>query len=254
MNPCKIIEDLIPLYVDNTCSDGSREFIEEHVKSCSACQTLLESMKKPVEIDLPKQNTEKSFRRFSNFLVRRRVLTITLCILLTLTGSFAILWRPVINPYLNHPFYSPLDDIDAQLSRLSDGSLHIRFTYIGDQNPIAGGGIEGGREGEYTAHFQYSRMSDFLHRVLPSEASEFSHAFILHTAESKYFSDHQITPAISLTLIGSDGERILWQEGDELPPADEEAEALLQSRIDGGHCIPTEEYYRRIESGEIEFG
>ena len=254
MNPCSIVQDLLPLYADNTCSPGTREYVEEHIADCPACKALLESMKELIEFNPPKQDSKKNFRRFSSFLVRRRVLTITLCILLALTGSIAILWRPVINPYLNHPFYPPLDDMDAQLSMLSDGSVYVRFTYIGDQNIVAGGGVGGGSDGEYTANFQYSRMSNFLHRILPPEASEFSHAWILHTAESKYFAVHQIAPAISLTLIGSDGERILWQEGDELPPADEEAEALLQSRIDRGHCIPTEEYYRRVESGEIEFG
>ena len=30
MNPCKITEDLLPLYVDNTCSDDSREYVENH--------------------------------------------------------------------------------------------------------------------------------------------------------------------------------------------------------------------------------
>ena len=59
---------------------------------------------------------------------------------------------------------------------------------------------------------------------------------------------------VGFTLIGADGKRMFWKEGDELPPASEEAEALLRSKIESGYCIPVEEWRRRIEAGEIEFG
>ena len=250
MNPCKITEDLLPLYVDNTCSPGSREYVEEHINTCPACKALLESMKEPVQIELPKQNARKSFRSLSRKLVLRRGLVITLCVLLSLTGLIAVLWRPVINPYLFHTHYFLLDEIDAHLSRLSDGSIYVRLTYTGDEHTSPSSGVEHGSDGEYVVAFQYSRFHDFL---LPSDPG-YTREFIMATAESQYIYHHTMAPAVSLTLIGSDGERILWQEGDELPPADAEAEATLQWDIESGHRIPMKEWREKIESGEIEFG
>ncbi|MGN0334409.1 MAG: zf-HC2 domain-containing protein [Lachnospiraceae bacterium] len=40
---CKIIEDLLPLYLDNVCSDQSRQMVEVHLKECEECKKLLDS-------------------------------------------------------------------------------------------------------------------------------------------------------------------------------------------------------------------
>ena len=43
-NVCEIADDLLPLYVDGACSNGSREFIEDHVKECENCRNALARM------------------------------------------------------------------------------------------------------------------------------------------------------------------------------------------------------------------
>lgn len=37
---CDIVQDLIPLYADGICSQGSRSAVEEHLKTCPTCRTL----------------------------------------------------------------------------------------------------------------------------------------------------------------------------------------------------------------------
>ena len=46
---CNIVRDLIPLYSDNTASDESRKFIEEHCRTCDECNHILSLSK--TEID-----------------------------------------------------------------------------------------------------------------------------------------------------------------------------------------------------------
>lgn len=41
---CKIIEDLLPLYMDNACSCESAEMIREHLEGCTECRALYERM------------------------------------------------------------------------------------------------------------------------------------------------------------------------------------------------------------------
>ena len=139
MNPCNITADLLPLYVDNTCSPGSREYIEEHIKTCPKCQALLESMKEPIKVELPKQNSKKSFRSFSGSLVRRKVLVITLCVLLGLGVVGLIAFKPVIS-YLSETLPIPVEDIDAQVYLLSDGALYAELIYTGDEYEVVGSG------------------------------------------------------------------------------------------------------------------
>ena len=39
---CNIIEDLLPLYIDDMVSEDSRQLVEEHLKECAACRKMLD--------------------------------------------------------------------------------------------------------------------------------------------------------------------------------------------------------------------
>ncbi len=43
---CEIVRDLLPNYVDGLTSDASNEAVERHLKQCSDCRDLYETMKK----------------------------------------------------------------------------------------------------------------------------------------------------------------------------------------------------------------
>lgn len=40
---CKVIEDLLPLYLENICSEQSKKLVEEHLAECESCRRLIES-------------------------------------------------------------------------------------------------------------------------------------------------------------------------------------------------------------------
>ena len=41
---CNIIEDLLPLYVDDMVSEDSRQLVEEHLKACPTCRRMQEEI------------------------------------------------------------------------------------------------------------------------------------------------------------------------------------------------------------------
>lgn len=45
MNHCKIVEDLLPLYLDGLTSPETVEYIQEHLESCAACSEIYQRMK-----------------------------------------------------------------------------------------------------------------------------------------------------------------------------------------------------------------
>ena len=60
--PCKIIEDLLPMYIDQVCSNETKEIIENHLKQCDKCAKIfnmhkIETKLKNVESDT--KNDEK---------------------------------------------------------------------------------------------------------------------------------------------------------------------------------------------------
>ena len=43
---CDIIRDLLPLYIDEVCSAGSRALVEGHLQNCPACKAEYETISK----------------------------------------------------------------------------------------------------------------------------------------------------------------------------------------------------------------
>ena len=53
---CEIIRDLLPLYVDDICSDKSRALVDEHLQECDECSGLLCRLRKTeIESDLKEE-------------------------------------------------------------------------------------------------------------------------------------------------------------------------------------------------------
>lgn len=42
--PCEIVEDLLPLYTDNVCTEQSRQAVAEHLNGCKKCRKLIKSI------------------------------------------------------------------------------------------------------------------------------------------------------------------------------------------------------------------
>ena len=42
---CKIVQDLLPNYIENLTSKETNIFIEGHLNTCSNCKNILENMK-----------------------------------------------------------------------------------------------------------------------------------------------------------------------------------------------------------------
>ncbi len=55
---CKIVQDLLPNYIENLTNEETNNFIEEHLKECDECKKILENMKK----DLKDGQTERDNR------------------------------------------------------------------------------------------------------------------------------------------------------------------------------------------------
>ena len=56
---CGVVGDLLPLYIDECCSDESRIIVENHLEECAECRAIYENMScasvdAKQEIDIPK--------------------------------------------------------------------------------------------------------------------------------------------------------------------------------------------------------
>ena len=56
-NLCDVVRDLLPLYVDGACSEGSRRTVEEHIAACPECAGMLEKLRDSACEDSLRQET-----------------------------------------------------------------------------------------------------------------------------------------------------------------------------------------------------
>ncbi len=60
---CEIIEDLIPLYIDEVCSDKSKEAVADHLKNCDHCREQVYGKKIPIIPEIVPTEEERVLRK-----------------------------------------------------------------------------------------------------------------------------------------------------------------------------------------------
>lgn len=70
---CKIIQDLLPNYIEELTNLETNNYIEEHIKKCNECNNVLENMKKDLKIDTEKRD-EREVKYIKKYSTRVRVL------------------------------------------------------------------------------------------------------------------------------------------------------------------------------------
>lgn len=64
---CNVIRDLIPLYVDECCTEQSSNLVREHLTDCKACQRVYSAMKTPTQIPLQDKTPEIKSHRINDW-------------------------------------------------------------------------------------------------------------------------------------------------------------------------------------------
>ena len=81
---CAVINDLLPLYVDDVLSKESRELIEEHIRECESCRKTLENMTGKMSIPVNKElrmDETRSLKGLKKIVTRYKGLAIAFAII-----------------------------------------------------------------------------------------------------------------------------------------------------------------------------
>ncbi len=248
MNPCRVTEDLLPLYVDGTCSPDSREYVEAHLETCPACRALKEKMDKSVQVTLSSQSVKKSFRRFRRRLILRRALLTAGCVLLGLLAIALAFHRPIIK-YFTEPLPCRTEAVESDVRRLSDGSVWVSLACTDDSvyADAIGDSRHPDEPGVVYVTLYHDRTHDLDWRLSRDGRS---HVIYL-TEESSVCYDleaSRLPLCAKLVLRGEGEDRVIWQAGDEPLPADEDGERILRNMISSGWLIEREDVSSLLET------
>lgn len=92
--PCKVIEDMLPMYYDGICSDESAALVEEHLRECPDCsrvlsdlQTNMASPENSVDDMKPLEEIQKKWKKEKRHSAKKGV-----CITLAIIAAVLIVW------------------------------------------------------------------------------------------------------------------------------------------------------------------
>lgn len=93
---CNIIEDLLPLYVDEMVSEDSRQLVEEHLKTCPACRKMQEEMQRENHLSSTGTNSNPSrantteaepLKKIRRRIRKKRITSVLLAVILVVAAG-----------------------------------------------------------------------------------------------------------------------------------------------------------------------
>lgn len=130
---CGIIDDLLPLYVDGTCSEESCAAIEVHLTSCEVCRKKLERMQfDTVVLDTSKSSDEISVAQYAKKVRKHRIkLTIGIVVMSVIAAcllSLVFLTLKDMHNYANPIIF----EVEAGTYNLTSNDLEVAVSDIDD--------------------------------------------------------------------------------------------------------------------------
>jgi len=228
---CDIIRDLLPLYVDEVCSDDSRDVVETHLRDCEGCKAELEYMK----IDLPQREAIAEERKTmdavhkastKNKMITGEKVILRLCALF-------VVCLILFYPDMPMPVFEK--DVKVQnVCQLADGTIYFEWEMTNGTIAAGRGRMYREKDGAcyfvplraiVEAHMRYWISVDPESLKRQANDYEFIHPFGKWTDRNQtVFED------MTAIYVGWGKDAILvWEAGMELPKASEEIEMKYQA-------------------------
>ena len=222
---CNIIEDLLPLYVDDVCSGDSRMLVDEHIAECPECCLKLKEMRDGTDVKADIRPLKNVGRWLEKLRLKALIKGLLNGVIFTAVLVFGYFFLTQM-----HIMKVPAERvIVSDVCELSDGNIAFHF-YIDDGYDL--NAIEETRDSNGNMYItpkrtviQKKRLDGFYSGLFntyyaigiqtdSSETSETMLDFSFDTGEEPN--------AIYLRL--RDEDVLIWEKGMELPAASEELE------------------------------
>lgn len=91
---CKIVQDLLPNYIENLTNEETNRFIDEHLKECNECQKVFENMERDFKVNATKKDDRevKYIKKYSKKMkILKAILLIIIVIYVLVIGRRTII-------------------------------------------------------------------------------------------------------------------------------------------------------------------
>ena len=125
---CKIVQDLLPNYIENLTSPETNQFIETHLKECKACEKSLEIMKKGIISESKKQSRQIDYlKRYKRkMIILKSVIGLVIIFILVFLGIKIYQWN-LLSKIFDHNVEYEIGNNYKLISKNADGTITELF-------------------------------------------------------------------------------------------------------------------------------
>src|SRR5690554_1532804 len=114
---CAVIEDLLPLYIDEVCSQESKRIVEEHLSECHHCKAKYNAQKSALEIDnnviMENLKSKDPFKKIKRYEMLKLIMILTLIPILYLSfmeiRGDGVGFSALLGKYKTEQFFSSIE-------------------------------------------------------------------------------------------------------------------------------------------------
>ena len=128
---CNIAEDLLPLYLDDSCSEDSRAALEEHLKACPSCRAKLDRMRSGITDDIQVEKSTPTLAGYAKKVRRHRIHIAVLAVLVTIIVSAALALVCLTISDMRRQSSPHVYEVETGTYNLTAGSLETTAEDIG---------------------------------------------------------------------------------------------------------------------------
>ncbi|MBO5478223.1 MAG: zf-HC2 domain-containing protein [Clostridia bacterium] len=166
---CKIVQDLLPNYIENLTDEVTNEFIEEHIAKCPECAQVLKDMNGEIKLEQINQDKEIKYLKAIRRRVKRTIAIVSLLIIIIATCVVGYVYNKSQIQVNNYTFLRASYVVENQ-EGTKDGNLYGTLIAVIDENGICKsvrGVEEGYKEGSLQEQMKLiGRYADFYTNVM----------------------------------------------------------------------------------------
>lgn len=132
---CKIVQDLLPNYIENLTDEVTNEYIEEHIATCAECAQMLKDMNGELKLEQINQDHEIKYLDGLRRRVRRTILIVALVIMMIAGCVVGYVYNKSQTQVNNYTFLRA-EFIDEDEEAAKDGNIYCVMIAVIDENNI----------------------------------------------------------------------------------------------------------------------
>lgn len=139
-NECDIVKDLLFSYKDGVLSKTSKEFVEEHLKTCESCNNTLEEIKQE-EKEIKQDKEIDAFKGVRKKITKKNIIISISLIILLIIIVFSLLVFKNYNELASTMVVYLQDDItEEQLENIKEiiiqNAENVKITYVSKEEEL----------------------------------------------------------------------------------------------------------------------